>query len=315
MPSSLYAFLHRLIDYAGLFPPANLALEPALRNYAAYQTGPDAWMLGRFICPAAQLADLDTALFTPAAPLALATLTPQTDTADEFLAALFSSLKAMAAFSVERGPVVSLPTIELPLPAGVSARADLRALLDSAARAFDASPLTLTPFFELPLGPDWQPALTGCLDLLADYNATRFHPAGFKLRTGGPTPAAFPAAEVIADALTLCRDRGVALKCTAGLHHPLRRYDESVQTKMHGFVNLFGAGILARVHALPAAQVQTILADEDPAHFAFTENHFTWQDLSADTAAIIAARTASLIAYGSCSFDEPRADLKALGWL
>ena len=30
---SLRALLAHAIDYAGLFPPANLALEPALKNY------------------------------------------------------------------------------------------------------------------------------------------------------------------------------------------------------------------------------------------------------------------------------------------
>ena len=43
---SLRALLAHAIDYAGLFPPANLALEPALKNYAEYIRTPDAWMLG-----------------------------------------------------------------------------------------------------------------------------------------------------------------------------------------------------------------------------------------------------------------------------
>src|SRR5271166_5986544 len=58
MYASLRALMTNVIDYAGLFPPAQLPLDQALRNYASYREGPDAWMLGRFVCPAAKLAEL-----------------------------------------------------------------------------------------------------------------------------------------------------------------------------------------------------------------------------------------------------------------
>ena len=55
MPAaSLRALLADAIDYAGLFPPASLTLEPALRNHAEYVRLPDAWMLGTFILPVAE---------------------------------------------------------------------------------------------------------------------------------------------------------------------------------------------------------------------------------------------------------------------
>ena len=53
MDAALRAFLTQLVDYAGLFPPAKLDMEPAVRNHLAYRTGPDRFVLGRFICPAA----------------------------------------------------------------------------------------------------------------------------------------------------------------------------------------------------------------------------------------------------------------------
>src|SRR5437868_11714565 len=51
---SLQALLRQSIDYAGLFPPAELPLEPALKNHAAYVRGGDAWMLNTFVLPAGQ---------------------------------------------------------------------------------------------------------------------------------------------------------------------------------------------------------------------------------------------------------------------
>jgi hypothetical protein len=50
---SLQALLANLIDYAGLFPPAALPMQQALANYARYRAGEHAWMLGRFVGPAA----------------------------------------------------------------------------------------------------------------------------------------------------------------------------------------------------------------------------------------------------------------------
>src|SRR4051794_41596147 len=54
LAASLRALLAATVDYAGLFPPATLALEPALGNYAEYLRSDDAWMLGAFVLPVEQ---------------------------------------------------------------------------------------------------------------------------------------------------------------------------------------------------------------------------------------------------------------------
>ena len=46
---SLRVLLERLIDYAGLFPPAALTIQDAVRNYARYRDGEYAWALGKFV--------------------------------------------------------------------------------------------------------------------------------------------------------------------------------------------------------------------------------------------------------------------------
>ena len=50
------ALLSELFDYAGLFPPARLDLDTAVRNYACYLDEPEAWMLSRFVVPASLMA-------------------------------------------------------------------------------------------------------------------------------------------------------------------------------------------------------------------------------------------------------------------
>lgn len=51
MKESLRVVLEGLIDYAGLFPPAALSMQDAVRNYARYRDGEYAWALGRFVVP------------------------------------------------------------------------------------------------------------------------------------------------------------------------------------------------------------------------------------------------------------------------
>ena len=83
----LHALLERSIDYAGLFPPASLALEPALRNHAGYVLTSDSWMLGAFILPVAQFdaASESMAQFNREHPLRISALGGKTDSAAAFL--------------------------------------------------------------------------------------------------------------------------------------------------------------------------------------------------------------------------------------
>ncbi len=135
---------------------------------------------------------------------------------------------------------------------------------------------------------------------------------GLKLRCGGVEARAFPSAAQLS---TILAQQGVTFKCTAGLHHPLRHWDSGLQVHMHGFINVFGAGMLAEKHALDEKQVQAILEDEDPANFTFTDAAFRWRDLEVGTSEIVELRKTRMTSFGSCSFDEPREDLKKLGWL
>jgi hypothetical protein len=58
MKSSLRVLLESLIDYAGLFPPAALSMEDAVRSYARYRDGEYAWALGRFVVPLDRVGDV-----------------------------------------------------------------------------------------------------------------------------------------------------------------------------------------------------------------------------------------------------------------
>src|SRR3974390_3223737 len=90
MLASARAFLEGIIDYAGLFPPADLPLDQALANYLRYRREPESWMLGRFICPAGRLKELTIFQdeIAAAGPLRLAVLGRGGKDESEFLANL-----------------------------------------------------------------------------------------------------------------------------------------------------------------------------------------------------------------------------------
>ncbi|GAC1658583.1 MAG: hypothetical protein NVS9B12_11090 [Vulcanimicrobiaceae bacterium] len=52
------ALFAEFIDYAGLFPPAQLDMQAAVEEYGVLRAGARAWMLGRFIVPASRAFEL-----------------------------------------------------------------------------------------------------------------------------------------------------------------------------------------------------------------------------------------------------------------
>jgi hypothetical protein len=302
-PASLRALLAHSIDYAGLFPPANLALERALRNQSEYVRVPESWMLGAFILPVAEFDSAARHLsdFDGEHPLQISALGPRTDNAEAFMKSLSATMDAVATFQSRFE--TSIEQLEMPLPAEVNAEL-LKAIRERLGR------WDLKTFWEAKT--DAAERLT---ELLSENNAANAGPKlGFKLRTGGVTAEAFPSSAQIAMALMAAGTRGVPIKFTAGLHHPVRLFHDSVQTKMHGFLNVLGAGILALEHDWRQSEVIQMLDDEDAGSFSFTEDCFAWREWRISTEAI-EARRELVTSFGSCSFDEPRDDLRALNLL
>ncbi|MCI0394756.1 MAG: hypothetical protein L0332_06275 [Chloroflexi bacterium] len=310
------ALMGQLIDYAGLFPPAALSLPEAIENYARYRQGPDRWMLARFIIPAARLAELTaiwTGRFPPDDPFPFAIL--GRGGADEagFLAGLAADLAAVTAFRQAHGRGVVVDVYEGRLPATAVESDDGAApgrLLAGAGERLAAA--GLRPFYEVALGSAWQQSMETTISAIAGYNRATGRAAGYKLRTGGVEAAAFPAPEQVAHAIAASRDAAVPMKATAGLHHPFRHFSQEVQTRMHGFVNVFAAGILAWARGLPEEAIAMMVADEEPQDFIFTGETLAWQGYTASIEEIRLARQVLMVSFGSCSFDEPREDLRAI---
>ncbi len=311
MIPSFRAFHARLLDYAGLFPPARLPLDEAIKSYARYRQSPDAWMLSRFIVPAARLGELSAyrdELFVPSPGFAFIVLCGGGDDEGEYGAALKEAAKETVSFRERCGPSVSVEAFELRLPASAG---DAAEVTSAVAIARDI----LSPeraFFEVPQGERWRPRLDAAIEALSDVAGGV---SGLKLRCGGAGPGDTPTVDIVAAALSGCRDAQVPFKATAGLHHPVRHFREKDGVTMHGFFNVFGAGILGHARGLSAAELAEVVAEKDAGAFRFSRGGFAWRDSSASVAEIEDARENAVVSFGSCSFDEPREDLRALGLL
>ena len=300
--ASLRALLNQAIDYAGMFPPCALALEPALRNQASYARSAEVWMLNGFVLPVEQF-DASTQLFSnfdSQHPLRVAALGQKTTKADAFLDGVANAAAAIRSFS-RYDTLVSISHFEMFLPDDV----DSAFLKEASVIAGE-----LPAFWEAPPERAEQTiALIGGHN--SDENTATF---GYKLRTGGVTADAFPTSAQIASALVTAVAHQLPIKFTAGLHHPIRQFRDEVKTKMHGFLNVLGAAVLAAEYQWNADQAVTILDDEDPRSFSFTDDSFAWRDWKIDTERL-KRRRKFVRSFGSCSFDEPREDLRALGFL
>lgn len=116
---------------------------------------------------------------------------------------------------------------------------------------------------------------------------------------------ASPSAESMAEFLCAAAARRLPFKATAGLHHPIR-------TSMHGFLNVFVGATFAWLGMDPT-MLTNLLNETDLQAFDFQNDGLRWRDWRASTAEVAQARREFAHSFGSCSFEEPMDDLRALG--
>src|SRR6266480_890498 len=299
--ASLRALLNRSIDYAGMFPPCSLELGPALKNQAEYVRSTDSWILSTFVLPIAKFGDAAESIsqFDKHHPLRVSALGAKTENAKDFFDELKNAAEVIRSFQKQDVDRVSVVQLEMFAPTDV----DLAKFNEAAALLAD---LKLQMFWETPVE-----SAEKTIALLARAKQPAF---GYKLRTGGVTADAFPGSVQVARALLASTKNHVPIKFTAGLHHPVRQFRDEVKTEMHGFLNVLGAGILSAEHHWGETQMVEMLEDQRSDSFEFHDTVFAWRDWEI-TIDRIKARRKFVTSFGSCSFDEPREDLRALSIL
>ncbi len=293
--SSVRALLADAIDYAGLFPPSALSMPEAVINYATYRNSNYNWMLGRFVVTAARLDEFidnagDFVSRDSASAWRLAVVIGEN---------VVESINQVKEFNKAHGPGIVCDTVEI--------KADSQGAIENAA----ASVADLMAYFELPLN-DALPDLVATIALTGQRA---------KIRTGGITPDAFPRSAEIIRFVKTCLAANVPFKATAGLHHPIRCFHpltyapDSPTGTMHGFLNLFLMSGFAR-EGYRQQLLEDVMEEEFEEVFAFDETGVAWRDEYRLTLPQIQfLRQKGIQSFGSCSFDEPVADLQKLGIL
>jgi hypothetical protein len=296
------ALLGALIDHAALFPPASMGMEEAVAEDRRARSDANAWMIHRFVCPGSRLGELEEVVggWTGAPPLSV--VLDGVTGGDE---AIWSeSLEAVAdevADAARADAPVAAIEVRLPSPRPASA-----ALLAAQAAL---RPLRAEVYLELVPGERWRDTLPAAI------GAAKAVGARAKLRCGGESAEAFPPVEQVALVLASCRDSGVVLKATAGLHHPVRHTDPETGFTMHGFLNLLAAASFAAAHNLRPSALERVLAEEDPGAFEVGPEGIRVGRERASALEIDATRRHLFASCGSCSWREPVEDLRGLGIL
>ncbi len=289
--------LASLIDYAGLFPPAELQMRAAVPRYGAYRRGPHAWLLNRFVLPLAQIDEFEHSFDDLPAnereqPWSLTVLGGRNLDAD---------VRKIVDFNRRHGDDgrrdARIDSVELRVHS-----------LDDVARAVDVCTEPSEVYFEIGVATDpeeWLAAVAGA-------------GARAKVRTGGVSADMFPSVKDLARFIHLCSRHKVPFKSTAGLHHALRgEYSLGTTARagrvtMHGFLNLFVAAALAWTDRVGLELLEQVLGEQTASAFAFdaTGVNVRGRRISCEDLAVTRARFA--LSYGSCSVEEPAEDLKRL---
>ena len=335
MKESLRAFMKGLIDYAGLFPPAKLPLDEAIDDYIIHLKGENSWMLGRFIIPVSKLNELDqfVSLFDKIGPLELAVLGSGGNSNDEYLSEIGNDMAKISDYRNRHSGKVRIEVYECKLPSNSPSKKTMKKATDL------LNQNKLSHYHEFPELPDvginystdedessWDEEILPVVSMIAELEG-----AGIKLRCGGIVKEAFPTVEQIAAMIQTCALIGIPMKCTAGLHHPIRHFAEEYDAYMHGFINTFGAGVFTSNFPNPENSQERfrmftllshLIGDQAADNFDFGDEGMIWKVgddrdsiFEFDNASINNCRGKNMISYGSCSFQEPIDDLKQLGWM
>ncbi|MCS6805294.1 MAG: hypothetical protein RMM98_14855 [Acidobacteriota bacterium] len=296
MANSLRALMRSFIDYAGLFPPAQLEMNAAVEQYAAYRRSEHAWMLGRFVLPVSRLDEF--------AREAVAHWSKSEQEPRWLISALCSAqaqeaIATIMEFNERHSAFAFIDTLEL--------KADR---VDEVERAMQLVPPFVAAYIEIPLAPSAEPLI----EAIARTGARA------KVRTGGLIPEMIPSTGDLVRFIAGCAAANVPFKATAGLHHPIRSvhrmtYEpDSPSGLMHGFLNVALTSAFLR-YGMSHEQAAQVLDETSADAFQFDDEGVAWHEWRLSIEQLVAAREGFCISFGSCSVSEPIEDLKRLGLL
>ncbi|MEP7056064.1 MAG: hypothetical protein ABI912_12555 [Actinomycetota bacterium] len=289
MPTAdvMRVLLARLIDDAGLFPPARLPMPDALAANRWVAADEHAGLVGRFLVPVSRLEEFAGVAGASAPELGVVvdTLGLEPDAA---------SIDAVAT-CVEKYQPSSIEVLASGGPAGTLGR-----VLDG----FSALPDQTALYVELPpfdFHDDWR----GAIETLGAARANRRN-VGAKVRCARTASDHALTEDELARFVVACRQSGTPFKATAGLHHAIRHTQDD-GLERHGFLNVLLACAVA-LRGSPDDAVASVLAERSADVVLGGVESLTVEDA-------FRVRTELLAGFGCCNPAEPIDDLHTLGLL
>jgi hypothetical protein len=266
-----------LVDDAAIFPPGNARVDTALGAYASRGKRDGVELVGTFVVRDTDLPDVEGFH----APLSVV------------ITGGAGQLPGPAWLCTKLG--LSLSGLEIALR-------DLDDLAGNARRvvaAVDAGRADGVLDEDVPIYVEL-PHVGSTRSWLAAADEVAAAELRLKFRTGGLEAEAFPHAHALASWINAALDRETPFKCTAGLHNAVRHTGED-GFEHHGFLNVLMATRLAFDGASVPEVVELLERRDGPA--------------LADVARALdlAGARRWFTSFGSCSVEEPWADLKDLG--
>jgi|HubBroStandDraft_5_1064220.scaffolds.fasta_scaffold07354_3 hypothetical protein len=251
----------------------------AVESYLRYRSSPEAWMLGRFIVPAARLDEFESAM-EGQAPVPVSALAGANLESD--VARIASARMKIDSIEIKAASAPEIDAALTHLPPGLVAY-------------FEVSDLALISVVRRKGGR--AKLRTG--GVTPDAFPSAEFVAGF-LETCAQTGTTFKATAGLHHPLRSYR--------------PLTYSADAPSGWMFGFLNVFVAAMFAR-KGVPAVELASMLVAESAHEIRFAAGQIEWRGHTATEREITTARRDFAISFGSCSFEEPVEDLKSLGLL
>lgn len=301
---TLDRLVDRLFDYAGMFPPAALEFDHALAQAARHDERlkrPHMVDADMVVKPEhlPRLTDdaMKGAAWEPGRTCTIALVGVPLDRAREAA----ESIKRFNDTHAQSDVVRRVISLEPATPSRLDDDADAvrESLLDIQKATPQGTRLFLEPRWDVETWKTSGPGLFALLEKVGDV--------GLKIRCAGDTAITH---DIMADVLEQTVRRGIPLKATQGLHHPIleKRWDNP-----WGFLNVVAA--LRYLGALegdfPRDETLRLLGEDDANAFSF-ENGLQWRDHSLSPAALERAAQTAPFSIGSCNVQEADDDLTRL---
>jgi len=181
--SGLKYFMTRIIDYAGMFPPAKLPFTEAFSNYLNYQNDSDSWMMERFVFPITkhnEIASFQKELSTHKKTINLSILPQYSDSEVVFLENFRNDFELLNQATKDSPAKFDLNFFEFKLPKNLleADQNHVYPFFDELLSIAKIHPMQKSQFFiEMTIGSDWKYSMnrfTNLLTLLSSGKTLRF---------------------------------------------------------------------------------------------------------------------------------------------